>query len=434
MSDTKARLNQTFDKKDAVDVALATNMISVGLDVTRLDLMLVSGQPKTVGEYIQATSRVGRDPNRPGLVVALLNVNKPRDRSHYERFSYWHAAFYRAVEATSVTPFAPRALDRGLAAVVVAMARLAEAALTPNPRAADADQIRPQLNWIADVIRERVIGHKPGVSADVAARVRARAVSLLDDWSSLANDRNSDGTTFGYGREPGISKTLLTRFWNEVSNSPTSASAASEQRDRFVTSSPRYYCARSRRTAPRSTRIAREGFSQAEPGFDDVRARGDGRSSGPCRSDRGTARLALQRRPRGGTRTAARRQAAGQAWTALGAIGQALHSLAHMLLTRISLDCGYPAAALRERIYALSDVGMYGILLHTGTSGSEGTLGGLVESGRRIGEHLLAAIEEARLCSNDPVCAEHDTSAEHDPYASPRRRLPRLSVDCRDEL
>lgn len=92
-----------------------------------------------------------------------------------------------------------------------------------------------------------------------------------------------------------------------------------------------------------------------------------------------------------------------------------LHSLAHMLLTRISPDCGYPAAALRERIYALSDVGMYGILLHTGTSGSEGTLGGLVESSRRIGEHLLAALEEARLCSNDPVCAEHDASAEHDP-------------------
>jgi hypothetical protein len=89
------------------------------------------------------------------------------------------------------------------------MARLAESALTPNARAADADQIRPQLNWIADVIRERVIGHKSGVPADVAAHVRARAVSLLDDWSSLAHDRNSDGTNFGYGREPGISKTLL---------------------------------------------------------------------------------------------------------------------------------------------------------------------------------------------------------------------------------
>jgi hypothetical protein len=92
-----------------------------------------------------------------------------------------------------------------------------------------------------------------------------------------------------------------------------------------------------------------------------------------------------------------------------------LHSLAHMLLTRISLECGYPAAALRERIYSLSDLGMYGILIHTGTSGSEGTLGGLVEAGRRMGEHLIAALEDARLCSNDPVCAEHNPSSEHDP-------------------
>jgi len=99
----------------------------------------------------------------------------------------------------------------------------------------------------------------------------------------------------------------------------------------------------------------------------------------------------------------------------LGASYIMLHSLAHMLLTRIALDCGYPAAALRERIYALTDIGMYGILIHTGTSGSEGTLGGLVEAGRRAGEHLLAALDEARLCSNDPVCAEHDPASEYDP-------------------
>jgi hypothetical protein len=184
-------------------------MISVGLDVVRLGLMLVSGQPKTAGEYIQATSRVGRDPPRPGLVVALLNMNKPRDRSHYERFAYWHAAFYRAVEATSVTPFAPRALDRGLAAITVAMARLADGELTPNPAAALADQARPQLDWVADVIRDRVSGHKAGTPAAVAAHVRARAVSLLDDWASLAHDRHNDGTTFGYRKEAGITKTLL---------------------------------------------------------------------------------------------------------------------------------------------------------------------------------------------------------------------------------
>jgi hypothetical protein len=209
VSDTKARLSHTFEKNDAVDVALATNMISVGLDVVRLGLMLVSGQPKTAGEYIQATSRIGRVPDRPGLVVALLNMNKPRDRSHYERFAHWHAAFYRAVEATSVTPFAPRALDRALAAVIVGMARLAEGALTPNSAATAADRIRPQLDWIGDLIGERVLGHKTGTPAEVAAQVRARVVNLLDAWASLAHERNSDGTTFGYGKAPGISKTLL---------------------------------------------------------------------------------------------------------------------------------------------------------------------------------------------------------------------------------
>src|SRR5205823_857856 len=141
----------------------------------------------------QATSRVGRDETRPGLVVALLNLNKPRDRSHYERFVYWHAAFYRAVEATSVTPFAPRALDRGLAAVTVAMARLSDSVLTPNTGAAAAEEERSKLDWIADAIRDRVDSHKAGISPTLSARVRARAISLLDDWAALANERKSDG-------------------------------------------------------------------------------------------------------------------------------------------------------------------------------------------------------------------------------------------------
>jgi hypothetical protein len=92
-----------------------------------------------------------------------------------------------------------------------------------------------------------------------------------------------------------------------------------------------------------------------------------------------------------------------------------LHSLSHLLLAQIALDCGYPAATLRERVYALPDEGMFGVLIQTGTSDAEGTLGGLVEAGRRIGDHLVATLDAARLCSNDPVCGEHDPAAEHDP-------------------
>ena len=82
-----------------------------------------------------------------------------------------------------------------------------------------------------------------------------------------------------------------------------------------------------------------------------------------------------------------------------------LHSLSHLLMTSIALECGYPASSLRERIYA--GEGGHGILIYTGSSDSEGTLGGLVETGRRLAVHLRRALAEGLLCSNDPVCADH---------------------------
>jgi hypothetical protein len=90
-----------------------------------------------------------------------------------------------------------------------------------------------------------------------------------------------------------------------------------------------------------------------------------------------------------------------------------LHSFAHMLITAVSLECGYPASSIKERIYALPSVG-YGILLYTGSSDAEGTLGGLIQVGRRIHEHVRSALETAELCSNDPVCSQHDPRNENE--------------------
>lgn len=209
VAETKRLLERFFsDETDGgrpVDVALATNMISVGLDITRLGLMVVLGQPKSSAEYIQATSRVGRNPDAPGLVVTLLNVHKPRDRSHYEHFVAFHRSFYRAVEATSVTPFSPRALDRALAAALVGFCRHSMPEFTAAVGASAIRSMRKELEAAARLFAGRAEAHDGGLT-DAEAKalhdgVLLRCRDLLDSWLAIAKDRESKGALIQYQRE-----------------------------------------------------------------------------------------------------------------------------------------------------------------------------------------------------------------------------------------
>ena len=165
----------------SIDVLLATNMISVGVDVPRLGMMVVAGQPKSTSEYIQATSRVGRA--HPGLVIAVYNWARPRDLSHYETFCHYHRTLYRQVEAFSVTPFAPRALDRGLTAVLASLLRLCGTAWNPNPGAGLVDPADPRATRARTVIRDRAAGQLGPAGAQA---LEHRIDAQLDEWRKEA--------------------------------------------------------------------------------------------------------------------------------------------------------------------------------------------------------------------------------------------------------
>lgn len=156
IQDTLGQLSLHYSEPGSYSYVLASNMLSVGIDIDRLGVMTVYNQPKSNAEYIQATSRVGR--RNPGIVLAMYNNMRSRDKSHYEQFGYYHKSFYRYVEATSVTPFSLRAIEKALHCIFVSLIRLTIPSLSQNESAkyfqADLDDVVKIQNYIVNRVGE----------------------------------------------------------------------------------------------------------------------------------------------------------------------------------------------------------------------------------------------------------------------------------------
>jgi hypothetical protein len=189
---TLARLSRRHDDPDAISFLASTNMLSVGVDVPRLGLMLVNGQPKTTSEYIQATSRVGRS-KVPGLVVTMYSATRPRDRSHYESFIPFHAALYKRVEPTSVTPFSLPSRERALHAALVILVRHG-VGWSKNDEAGRFDAADPDVARAVRMLRDRVAN----VDRDEVDSTARHLERLTAEWSDLAQQQRDRGRTLYY--------------------------------------------------------------------------------------------------------------------------------------------------------------------------------------------------------------------------------------------
>ncbi|MFE7113902.1 DISARM system helicase DrmA [Streptomyces sp. NPDC057654] len=186
-----SRLGLRNEGNGALDAVIATSMLQVGVDISRIGLMLMVGQPKHTASYVQASSRVGRDVTRPGLVVTLYNWTRPRDLAHFETFAHYHATFYREVEALSVTPFARRSLDRTTAAAWIAAIRNTDVGHSGNADAYDVDLDGP----VARQVTERFLARAETVAGERARDYLAERIDTLKEaWTR----RKQAGSRLGY--------------------------------------------------------------------------------------------------------------------------------------------------------------------------------------------------------------------------------------------
>lgn len=231
---TTTELNETLDKlekksyssndenknRGVSSVLIATNMISVGIDIARLNVMLMVGQPKLTSEYIQASSRVGR--SYPGVVFAMYDGGKSRDRSHYEQFKSYHESFYKYVEPTGATPFSQPARDRALHAVAIALMRYLVPELNSelDAGAFTVNKYRSQIDFIADTLanRSRDISRRLNSHMiDDSEKIKSEVINVFETWEAIAKEYS--GKVFAYGnkfmvKSPGEGEGRLMKVFN----------------------------------------------------------------------------------------------------------------------------------------------------------------------------------------------------------------------------
>lgn len=197
----------------AVDVVLSSNMLSVGIDIPRLALMMMVGQPKTTSEYIQATSRVGRGETR-GIVVTLFRSNRARDRSHYETFRGFHQSLYRSVEPTSVTPWSRSSRERSLAGALVAAVRQGSKTFAENRSAGRFDSSSPASDEVRQAVSEFLVmvdRSDPDERIETEEQLR----QLVDEWDDRAHRARDASDELPYERQKVSQTSLLKRFGEE---------------------------------------------------------------------------------------------------------------------------------------------------------------------------------------------------------------------------
>ena len=189
----REKLLKPMNDPEVLSVLLATNMISVGIDVDRMGLMAVNGQPKNTTEYIQATGRIGRRKDVPGLVFTMLNPWKPRDLSHYENFVGYHMTMQKSVEPASVTPFSISACERGLHAVYIAMIRLSIANLSGKEDANNIVSYPAETSEIREAILKRFREVEVVDESDSGYKdFKNELIKFHENWERFVEDTEKD--------------------------------------------------------------------------------------------------------------------------------------------------------------------------------------------------------------------------------------------------